>query len=668
MKRKKRLIALLVILAFFLVFFITAAEFTSRSKFCSTCHYMKPFYQSWESSSHKEVECRVCHYPPGIQSKFRAKIEGLLQVGRYWTKLYLKSKPWAEISDESCLRPGCHEKRLLEGSVKFQKIVFDHKIHFEDLKRGKSLRCTSCHSQIVQGEHITVTESTCFICHFKESDHYPKISECSHCHHKEDLASERSRYNHSFVFDNGFHCDKCHSQTIIGDGAVPGENCYKCHWETDRLNKYEDTDLMHSTHITSHKIECNLCHLEIQHKIVKEIETIADCRACHTDSHLAQKILFSGEGGKGVAHSMPNIMLEKGLSCKGCHIFHEESGGRLLKSQTYISKPIACESCHGKGYANLLRMWEDSTSKKLAEIKNVYRKACEEAGRIKNGRQDSARVLLDEAAFNIDIVERGKSVHNINYSQELLKASFEKIEEALELINSSYKPNPLTLSPKELPSECTVCHTGIEEINTYVFGLNFPHKSHLLEQKLNCSNCHSNVRKHGEFIASRSSCASCHHREAKTDCGSCHEIQRSFYQGGKLNSLDIPQDTMAEAGLGCTDCHLNRENQIFRTDADKCAECHEESYRKIYDEWKFSTRTLLISLRNLLHETKKLSNQLTEEEKVELEKFEGILEKIELDGSSGVHNYSFIKEKLTRFSEMINVLFKKYSHEATEIY
>ncbi|MFN7088791.1 MAG: NapC/NirT family cytochrome c, partial [Candidatus Paceibacteria bacterium] len=62
----------------FIFLFAVAAEFTSRSNFCSVCHYMKPFYESWKASSHDQIECQVCHYPPGLKSKFRAKIEGLL--------------------------------------------------------------------------------------------------------------------------------------------------------------------------------------------------------------------------------------------------------------------------------------------------------------------------------------------------------------------------------------------------------------------------------------------------------------------------------------------------------------------------------------------------------------------------------------------------------------
>ena len=661
-KKKKRRIILLAIAGFCLVFLVGSVEITSHSNFCSSCHYMKPFYRSWETSSHKDVECSTCHYAPGVRSKVRAKIEGLMQLGRYWTKLYLKSKPWAEIPDEACLREGCHDKRLLEGQVNFNKIVFDHKIHFTDLKRGKQLRCTSCHSQIVQGEHITVTNSTCFICHFKESEHYPKISECSHCHERSTLVSEEtSKYNHSIVFNSGFSCNKCHTHTIIGDGDVPRENCYKCHWETDRLNKYDDTDLMHSTHIYSHKIECNQCHMEIQHKIAKDIDTISDCKTCHTDSHKTQKILFSGEGGKGIAHSMPNIMLEKGLSCKGCHIFHEEKGGQIIKSETFTSRAKACESCHGKGFARILREWEISTEKKLSEIKTVYARANQEIHQAKNSNREKAKKLLEEAAFNIDIVERGKSVHNMTYSQELLQASYTNIVEALRRIGSSYKPEITFASSQDLPTQCSSCHAGIEEIDAQVFGLDFPHKSHLLEQKIQCDVCHSNVRKHGEFVATKKSCAVCHHQDTSKDCAGCHHIQKTFYEGGSFNGYEIPKDIMSEAEAECTDCHLDTQNKIFRSDKNKCLDCHEEGYKEIFSEWQNSVQDLINSLKTSLKEKKKMS--LSEEGKAQLLNIEKTLQTIEFDGSIGIHNYSSIEEILTNLQNNLKSLGEKPPNE-----
>jgi len=647
-KKRKKLIVLAAIAGSFVVLMVAAVEYTSHSGFCASCHYMKPFFQSWETSSHSEVECNACHYPPsgGIKSKLRKKIEGLVMVGRYWTKLYVKSKPWAEIKDESCLQSGCHDKRLLEGTVPFKKVVFDHKIHFEDLRRGKKLQCTSCHSQIVQGEHITVTESSCFICHFKESDHFSQIKACSHCHSKETLTNETtSRYNHTVVFDNSFTCDKCHSNIIVGDGEVPRENCYKCHWEKDRLDKFEETDLMHQEHVATDKIECNQCHMEIQHKIIKDIETIADCKTCHADFHRAQKALYVGEGGKGVDHPMPNVMLDKGLSCKGCHIFHEERGGQLIKSDTFVARAKACESCHGEGFSRILRAWEASTVKKLSQIRTVYNRTSQAIRRSTHPQKGEAEDLLEEALFNIELVDSGKSVHNVSYSQELLSAAYRKVLEALSTIESSYKPEPFEAAPKEIPTECSNCHAGIEEINASVFGLLFPHKRHLIEQQISCDTCHSNVRSHGEFIATKQSCAACHHKDTTKDCTTCHTLQKTLYQGGTWNGYEIPGDIMFETGAECTDCHLNEKNAVFRSGKQKCLDCHEEGYDVMFIDWQDSIAALIQSLTDSLNEKKKLT--LTGQERQSLQNIERILQKIMLDGSSGVHNYMFVEEWLT---------------------
>jgi nitrate/TMAO reductase-like tetraheme cytochrome c subunit len=650
--RKRRLLILLGILAFVLLLFAGTAEYTSHHRFCSVCHYMKPFYKSWQESAHSGIECSKCHYPPGVRSFLRVKLEGLNQVLRYWTKLYVKSKPWAEIPDESCLRPGCHEKRFLEGRVAFKKVVFDHKVHLGDLRRGKQLRCTGCHSQIVQGAHITVTESTCFICHFKASEHYPKIASCAHCHLREDLSSDKARYDHTAVYEKGFSCDKCHSQIILGDGAVPRENCYRCHFEPERLDKYGDTDLMHATHISAHKIECNQCHLEIQHKIVKDIETIADCRTCHTGFHEAQKILYTGQGGKGLPHPEPNVMLEKGMSCKGCHMFHEEAGGKLVKSETAVSREKACESCHGAGFARLLRNWQVSTAKKLGEIKGVYARAAAEINASRSAERLKALGLLQEAAFNMDVVDKGKAVHNITYSQDLLLAAYRRIEEALALVGSSYRPAKLLVETAAAPGVCSQCHAGIEEIGAGVFGLSFSHKPHVVGKKMECGLCHSNSRRHGELIATKEGCAACHHEDAKADCGSCHVIQKALYAGGELAGLAVPKDIMADAGVDCIGCHEPKAGRISRPGAAACVSCHEESYKQTFADWQSAYQELRAALEMAVAAKKKTA--LSKESQSRLAEIGEELRRLDLDGSSGIHNSQFIQDLLTKLSQEIN--------------
>ncbi|UCE21087.1 MAG: cytochrome c3 family protein, partial [Candidatus Aminicenantes bacterium] len=304
--------------------------------------------------------------------------------------------------------------------------------------------------------------------------------------------------------------------------------------------------------------------------------------------------------------------------------------------------------------------------KKLEDIRAIYSKAHQEISRSKESGQEKAEKLLEEAAFNIDIVERGKSVHNMNYSQELLQTSFKSIEEALRLIGASYKPEIAFATSEELPTQCSNCHAGIEEISGQVFGLNFPHKSHLLEQKIQCDACHSNIRKHGEFIATKQSCAVCHHKDTSKDCAGCHKIQKTFYQGGSLYGYDIPKDIMSEAEAACTDCHLGPQNRIYRSDKNKCLDCHEEGYDEIFAEWQNSIKSLISSLNSAIGEKKKLN--LSEEDKAQMSKIEKTLETIALDGSTGIHNYSSMEEILTNIQNTLKSLGEKPSNEEKKLY
>jgi hypothetical protein len=226
--------------------------------------------------------------------------------------------------------------------------------------------------------------------------------------------------------------------------------------------------------------------------------------------------------------------------------------------------------------------------------------------------------------------------------------------EALSVMGSSYKPEAFLGVAKEIPTQCSNCHAGIVEINTQVFGLNFPHEKHLIEQKIQCSTCHSNVRKHGEFIASKQSCAVCHHKDTKKDCTGCHQLQKTFYQGGQLDGYALSKDIMFEAEADCIDCHLGPQNQIFRSDANKCVDCHDEEYKEMFTEWQSSVKDLINLLKTSLKEKKKLS--LTKMEKAQFLKIEQILQKIEFDGSFGIHNYTSIEEILTNGKKTLESL------------
>jgi hypothetical protein len=108
---------------------------------------------------------------------------------------------------------------------------------------------------------------------------------------------------------------------------------------------------------------------------------------------------------------------------------------------------------------------------------------------------------------------------------------------------------------------------------------------------------------------------------------------------------------MFEAEVECTGCHLSPQNQIYRSDRNKCIDCHEEDYSDIFLEWQKSVKDLIRSLKTSLKERKKLS--LPKEEKAQLLDIEKSLKNVELDGSSGVHNYPAIEEILTNFKKTL---------------
>lgn len=422
----------LVVLLFLGLGFI---RFSTSPYFCGTCHIMRPYYKAWKESKHNFVPCVDCHYPPGFTEEIRGKFQASVQVVKYLTKTY-STLPYAEIDDASCLRKGCHSRRLLEGRVPFKKgVIFDHKPHLTELRRGRRLRCTTCHSQIVVGTHIAVTESVCFICHFKpEADGSPSPNaKCTICHEapKGDIELSGLTYNHKDFVARGVECQRCHVDVIQGKGEVPRQACFTCHNEPERLAKMSDHAFIHEWHVTKHKVECFRCHSDITHRVTTSMDFMKmDCVACHSGMHEAQKMLYMGEGGKGV-DKMPSVMFLARVGCTGCHIAPREKGAMAQFHGVSLMTPEAsCLNCHGKEYKGILEDWKKTVSTSLEDVraKIAHARKLIERGQGSLTALQEAGGLLDEAQFNCDLVRYGRGVHNVQYSDALLSKAKEDLE------------------------------------------------------------------------------------------------------------------------------------------------------------------------------------------------------------------------------------------------
>lgn len=633
---KRLVFALLLTLVILVGLMAVTLEVTSTPKFCNTCHNMKPYYSSWQKSTHSHVTCTDCHFPPGIQNKLKGKFTALSMLVNYFTGVYKRNKPWAEISDESCMRSGCHVTRTLTGKVNYKKnISFDHAHHLKDLRRGKKLRCTSCHSQIVQGRHMSVTEGTCFLCHFKGTEITGTVDQCIKCH-VPPVAKEGDEtavpYDHKMVMERNIGCGKCHGTMVVGDGTVPKIRCSGCHADVKKIASYDDTELMHQKHITDHKIECEQCHTEIQHKSVARTEFVKpDCHACHPDFHNAQLFLFTGKGGKGLPDH-PSPMYMGGLNCQACHLYHEPADGFRVKGDIVRASAESCEPCHGKGYSKILENWKSQTNRKISQLSNVLGAARRivENKSSHNGYLDATQKLSD-AEYNFKLVKHGNSIHNISFANRLLEKANQSAKESLRDVGSSQKLPYFEVEAGIVPGECSNCHVGFERKTLDVFDWKFSHLVHIQKQKLSCNRCHSNERVHGQLIIGKQDCMSCHHKEdtkgKHPDCKTCHEIQDSVYFS-KLAFSTYKLPNVMAADVACLDCHTDENDQLHRPGKTVCSNCHEKDYEEMFDQWETTSLELLNELKRIVKNKGLRKGDPAYDTLLLLQK----------DGSKGIHN------------------------------
>jgi len=564
-------------LAFGLVAMVLMVQLSSTPTFCgSVCHIMKPYYQSWKHSSHNRVACVECHIAPGVNAEVRKKWEAMSMVAKYVTATY-GDRPWAEVEDAACLR--CHERRLLEGREIFHNVVFDHRPHLTETRRGMKLRCTSCHSQMVQGTHIAVTPSTCALCHFKGQKTNSGTAACLKCHEipQKVVTSNGSPFDHSQVAKLGMDCQGCHAAVVRGDGVVPKERCLSCHNTSDRLERYNQPDLLHLKHVTEHKVDCSNCHLEIQHGQLPPEQATAQaasaCERCHGSGHSPQTDLYSGRGGRGVPVS-PSPMFVAGVTCEGCHDTRL-SDARVAATETGVhsarASDVSCMVCHGPKYEGLYQAWKISVSQRSEALRRQLDVTIGAMGVV-------PPQAFEDAKHNYLLVERGHGVHNVSFSYALLDKAHDLMNEARHGKGLAPLAKPWTvIAPNS--AACLSCHMGIEKQAGAFAGKSFAHAPHLGAAKLECGSCHRPhaERAPGEVVKfGPGGCAPCHHRGnagAGAQCITCHgDVTKrtlASWRGEFSHSAHI------ELGLECGSCHTggNGDPKPAKT---VCSQCHVE--------------------------------------------------------------------------------------------
>lgn len=515
-------------MVFFLVANVGMVKYSESPQFCNSCHIMEPYYKAWKQSKHAGVACVECHYPPAenmgeLKKLFYKKYQNLSQVAKYVTRTY-NSKPFAEVEDASCLRSGCHSARLLDGKVDIKGGLarFDHRPHLNDKRRGRQLRCTSCHSQMVMGKHIEVTYDTCVLCHFKgrgEGREMKPLAGCVGCH---DVPSKKIKvgnmtYDHGeFVSKRGVSCMNCHMDVVAGKGEATQDRCYTCHNDDDKVKHFGDTALVHEKHVTRKGVACMHCHQEMRHGLGlgdsstrlpslsgPAFSTAAapsphgpslkfECSLCHTGQHDGPLAMYAGKTPGLLKADMPSPMFLADVDCVGCHY----DGGRKtaeIKGHTVKASAEACVKCHGKSFAGV---WEDT---KVAVSGTVAKLTAKEAALqaavpgIEGEKAKAARAALAEASRRLDFVRAGRGEHNVYMASALLTEADAKLSAGLAAAGAGAQD--LSGEPLLSGAYCaTMCHskTGVKVPPDTVRykGKTMPHAMHVENASGQCRLCH----------------------------------------------------------------------------------------------------------------------------------------------------------------------------------
>lgn len=574
------ILAGLVVLAF--VGFNSAIFVLSRNpRFCKTCHYEVPYYNSWKSSNHKNVSCVTCHpFEIGFST---------ITTFKYITNTY-SMVPRAEVRDEICLKSGCHDERLLEGEVVFKGVSFNHATHLERARRGKTLHCTSCHANIVQKGHLEVIDEICFICHFKGLKSGQSISGCPSCHTGPSKIVEHEGFvfSHESYLKVGVECQQCHIKVVSGKGDVPESKCFSCHPE--RPESRISSNLIHDTHVKKHLIECLDCHEEIKHGEVEMISAFeVTCEKCHERLHSYQKEIYLGTSGKDVEDT-PSRMFAAQVSCEGCHISGIEEGAGELRQKILESRRESCILCHDELYGPMLTNWMLQMDRLLKDFTPWFKLAQKKVARAEESGiyVEREKKLLEDASYNYNLVVEGKGVHNVEYAVKLIKSAADKVDEILKRLQSRSYPIPRDNLIGTPDGYCVdLCHTSLGLPKQLVFEhIDFPHKVHAEDRNIECTRCHS-PEKHKMRVITVSECMNCHHEQQDISCTKCHVKQGNLYYG-KIAAAEVKgePDLMAEAGIECLDCHqLEEKGEILELVAAACVDCHEEGYDQILFQW-----------------------------------------------------------------------------------
>lgn len=313
-RTRYKLLKFMTLTLFFLALFFfigfSGLKATSSSKFCSTCHEMKPEYYTWKASTHSEVDCVSCHIEPGAKNLAKDKANGVVEVFKKETNRYTAPIQMPkEIPNSACEK--CHNMKTRDVTPPGDLII-PHDKHL-----SKGIKCTQCHSGVAHGK-IAERNVTFKSDYSKWDDSLgksmmsdvkftnTKMETCMECHEARDVSTE---------------CKTCHTS-----GMLP--------------KSHKDPAFKTQTHGSTAKKDikkCNSCHQYMSDKEITGLE----------EGSPSEEFL-TGKGNQKPTMTAQEYAKENTF-CKKCHTQRPQShGSSFVSSHGAIAKHSTekCLTCH----------------------------------------------------------------------------------------------------------------------------------------------------------------------------------------------------------------------------------------------------------------------------------------------------------------------------------
>jgi hypothetical protein len=385
----------------------------------------------------------------------------------------------AAVPNASCTASGCHTDGG-PARVQLATATFAHRNH--GAEGDIQLACAGCHTHPTGEAPLRASVDACALCHLPDV-RADSERPCQACHQEPrhvTLTSAGIPVPHATLPWVEIGCVRCHYDVAEPPVEVATSRCAECHRDVNQAMRRGVGRDLHPLHggftcVACHasdthhvraissavELVCSDCHTRAHDLALTPWttqgsgawEASATCSACHTEIHRSQQQLLLGLVPTMGEVAMASQKFVGGMTCRSCHIPPRMDNG-APPEQPIRGQALACASCHGDEYRQVLDWWVEGVDARLERSSAFLATAQRELG---PGAPDSARELLASSAAMLQLVRDAGGQHNLELTDRIFRESVRRTAAAY---RAAGRPAPATprLGPAPHSGLCAGCH------------------------------------------------------------------------------------------------------------------------------------------------------------------------------------------------------------------